>query len=55
MINKCSIKEKAREKHQNLSEEELEKGESRTKTDIKIFLEKKNKRKLKYDKLVFTT
>ena len=52
MVNKCSIKKKARERHQNLSEEEIEKGEKRPNTDIKIFLEKKNKRKLKYDKLI---
>ena len=55
MVNKCSIRNKARKMYQNLSEEETEKGEKRSKTDIKIFLEKKNKRKLKYDKLIFST
>ena len=52
MVNKCSIRNKARKRYQNLSEEETEKGGKRSKTDIKIFLEKKNKRKLKYDKLI---
>ena len=55
MVNKCSIRNKARKRYQNLSEEETEKGGKRSKTDIKIFLEKKNKRKLKYDKLIFST
>ena len=52
MVNKCYQKNKekprkeARERYQNLSEEE-KKGEKSLVTDIiKIFLKKKNKRKL---------
>ena len=44
MVNKCSIKKKARERHQNLSEEEIEKGGKRPKTDIKISGKEKQKK-----------
>ena len=49
MVNKYKKKQRkaskeARERYQNLSEEEKEKGQKKPKADIKIFLKKKKKK-----------
>ena len=44
--NKDRLRQEARERYQNLSEEKKEKRRKRPETDIKIFLKKKSKRKL---------
>ena len=48
--NKEKLRKEARERYQNLSEEEKEKRQKRLKTDIKIFPKKKKERQYHRDR-----